>query len=135
MENNIDKKRNTKKTTESRLTGGEILDLIAKISHETWMRQAFRDKKIPLGDLPREVSDSDKERAEDAWRALENDKPETREKAIDLLAKRSHEMWLAFKTKQSSIEGLDPNPNNHDRERAEDIIRALEESGVLSFEK
>ena len=125
-----------KTTPETRLNEQEILDLIAEVSHKTWMKQANRDKGTPLDRLSPEVSNGDRDRAADAWRALETEKPKTRAEAVTLLASRSHEMWLDFKRVQVTLEKLDPNPNDHDRERAEDIIKALEIAGIpLSFGK
>ena len=128
-ENKIDAK-------EIKLTKEQILNLIAETSHKTWMKQANRDKGTPMNNLSPEVSEGDRKRASDVWAALEAQKPATREAAVDLLAKRSHEMWLESKRVVVSLEPLDLNPTDHDRERAEDIIKALEAEGVpLSFRK
>ncbi|MBI2627575.1 hypothetical protein HYW72_01445 [Candidatus Nomurabacteria bacterium] len=122
-----------KTTPEAKLTKQEILDLIEKASHQTWMRQAHRDKGTNMDKLSQAVSDGDRERAADAWKELEKEKPKTRAEAVTLLARRSHEMWLAHKRVLVSTEEFDLNPNDHDRERAEDIIKALEVRGVLSY--
>ncbi len=115
------------------LNRSEQLSLIAWVSHQTWMKQASRDKGIPIEKLSKEVSDGDKERAEDALNALEERKLKIKTEAINLLAKRSHDMWLNFRKEQGSPELVRIEPENHDYERAKDIINALQACGALSF--
>lgn len=129
-----------KKTRESKLNPLEILNLIAEVSHKTWMKQAAQAPKWEGKELPKEPFPDDHKRAEDAWKQLESFKPKTRERAVAVVAISSHLMWLAYKESErlkvgGPIEKLDPIPNDHDKERAEDIINALEARGVLSFPK
>ena len=49
----------------------ELVRRLAEVSHATWMRQAHRDKGIPLEELAAEVTDHNLERAEDTVRELE----------------------------------------------------------------
>lgn len=49
----------------------ELLEALARVSHETWRQQAHRDKGIAWEDLPEEVTDHDRERAEHTLRELE----------------------------------------------------------------
>jgi hypothetical protein len=49
----------------------DIVRLLAKASHETWMRQKEREQIVPREQLPVEVTDYDLEQAEDAVRVLE----------------------------------------------------------------
>jgi len=53
------------------VTRQELLEALARVSHETWRRQAHRDKSIPWEALPADVTDHDRERAEDTLRELE----------------------------------------------------------------
>jgi hypothetical protein len=48
-----------------------LLRELAEICHATWMRQKHRDHQVPLEELGTEVTDHDRERAEDIVRALE----------------------------------------------------------------
>ncbi|OGI94770.1 hypothetical protein A3A03_02715 [Candidatus Nomurabacteria bacterium RIFCSPLOWO2_01_FULL_40_18] len=117
-----------------RLTSQETIDLIAKVSHKTWMRQAAQNPKWEGKDLPKEPFLDDHKRAADTLVALGVQEPATRQAAVELAARVSHDAWLAFqKEKTGTIEGLDSKPQPHDYERAEDIIKALEEKGLLSF--
>lgn len=116
----------------------QILNTLALISHQTWMRQCAISKGRPIESLPKEVSDGDRERAADAWRVLKETRPETRSEAVRLVALSSHNMWLKHKEQDrlrinGPKENLDSNPNDHDIERANDIVTILETLGVLPF--
>ncbi len=120
--------------TEAKLTSPELVSFIAEISHRTWMSQAHKYKGTPLDQLKKEPFPDDHKRAADALKELEEKKPKTRVEALSLVAASSHNMWVEFQVglgKQK--DDLDLNPNDHDRERAEDIVKALEVRGVLSF--
>jgi hypothetical protein len=52
-------------------TRDELARTLAEVSHATWMRQANRDKGVPLEKLSAEVAEHDLERAEDTVRELE----------------------------------------------------------------
>jgi hypothetical protein len=53
------------------ITRDELVELLAAVSHRTWMRQKNRDQGVPLDKLGVEVTDHDRERAEDAVAELE----------------------------------------------------------------
>ena len=53
------------------LTRAELVERLAEVSHRTWMRQKARDQGVPLEELGTEVTDHDRERAEEAVRELE----------------------------------------------------------------
>lgn len=53
------------------ITREELIEALARVSHETWRRQAYRDKGIPLEQLSQEVHPHDRERAEDTVKELE----------------------------------------------------------------
>jgi hypothetical protein len=59
----------------------------------------------------------------------------TRAQLVSALADVSHRTWLRQKVRdQGARRGdLDPNVAPHDVERAEDIVRKLEELGVVRF--
>ena len=50
---------------------GDLVAALARISHDTWRRQAHRDKRIPLDELSEDVHPHDLERAEDTVAELE----------------------------------------------------------------
>ena len=126
------------KKKELKLSKTEILSLIAETCHRTYMIRRSAHKGIPIESIPKEVTSDDRERAEDAWKELRKHKGLTREQAISLVATSSHKMWLkhaerdSIKT-SSPMPKLDLSPNEHDYERAEDIIKALEAKEVLHF--
>lgn len=49
----------------------ELLGQLAEICHATWMRQKHRDHRVPWEQLEPQVTDHDRERAEDIVAALE----------------------------------------------------------------
>jgi hypothetical protein len=49
----------------------ELTERLARVSHDTWMRQAHRDKGIPWEELSSGVADHDRERAADTVDELE----------------------------------------------------------------
>jgi len=49
----------------------ELVDRLAAVSHRTWMRQKHRDQGVPLDELGTDVTDHDRERAEDTVAELE----------------------------------------------------------------
>lgn len=49
----------------------DLIEELAVVSHETWMRQKSRDQNVPIETLSKETTDHDRERAEDTVRALE----------------------------------------------------------------
>lgn len=53
------------------LTRDELVQRLAEVSHETWMRQKAEDLRRQLEEIPAEVTEHDLERAEDAVRELE----------------------------------------------------------------
>ncbi len=115
----------------------ERLDRLARVSHNTWMRQAAQSEKWKGQELPQEPFLDDRKRAADALRILEKNKPTTREEAVRLISISSHKMWMQYtdENKGKQMENLGPDPNDHDKERAEDIVSALESEGFLKFEK
>ena len=48
-----------------------LVEQLAEVSHRTWMRQKHRDQGVPVEQLATEVSEHDRERAEDAVAELE----------------------------------------------------------------
>ena len=48
----------------------ELVRRLAEVWHQSWMRQAHRDKGIPLEELTPGVTEHDLERAEDTVREL-----------------------------------------------------------------
>jgi hypothetical protein len=53
------------------MTRADLVERLAEISHQTYLRQAVRDKGIALEDLSQEVAPHDRERAEDTVAELE----------------------------------------------------------------
>lgn len=53
------------------MTREELVEALARVSHETWRRQAHQDKGTPWEELPEEIHEHDRERAEDTVRELE----------------------------------------------------------------
>ncbi len=53
------------------MTREDLISRVAEISHTTWKRQKHRDQGVPLGDLSDEVTEHDRERAEDIVSELE----------------------------------------------------------------
>lgn len=53
------------------LSRDDLVQRLAKVSHDSWMRQAHRDKGIPWDELEPEVTAHDLERAEDIVGELE----------------------------------------------------------------
>ena len=53
------------------MTRVDAVELLARASHATWMRQKERDQGVPRTELDPEVTDHDRERAEDAVAAFE----------------------------------------------------------------
>jgi hypothetical protein len=53
------------------ITRSELVEALARVSHDTWRRQAHRDKEIPLDELSEDVHPHDRERAEDTVTELE----------------------------------------------------------------
>jgi hypothetical protein len=49
----------------------ELVDALARVSHETWRRQKNRDQGTPWEELSEAVTPHDRERAEDTVRELE----------------------------------------------------------------
>jgi hypothetical protein len=49
----------------------ELIEALARVSHDTWRRQANRDKGTPWEKLSEDVHLHDRERAEDTVRELE----------------------------------------------------------------
>ena len=49
----------------------DLVAALARVSHDTWRRQAHRDKGIPLEELSEDVHRHDVERAEDTVAELE----------------------------------------------------------------
>lgn len=49
----------------------ELVEHLAVVSHRTWMRQKHRDQGVPLDQLEPEVTEHDRERAQDTVSALE----------------------------------------------------------------
>jgi hypothetical protein len=50
----------------------ELVERLAAVSHRTWMRQKHRDQGVPWENLIVEVTDHDRERAEDTVAELES---------------------------------------------------------------
>jgi hypothetical protein len=55
----------------NQLTREELVERLARISHDTWMRQKARDTDAVLEDLDAQVAPHDLERAEDTVQELE----------------------------------------------------------------
>ena len=53
------------------MTRMELVRRLAEVSHATWLRQKHRDHGVPLEELDPEVTEHDRERAEDTVRELE----------------------------------------------------------------
>ena len=53
------------------LTRETLVSALAEASHASWMRQKSRDQGVPWADLVEDVTDHDRERAEDAVVELE----------------------------------------------------------------
>jgi hypothetical protein len=53
------------------ISRSELVERLAAVSHESWMRQKHRDQGFPLDQLEPNVTDHDRERAEDAVAELE----------------------------------------------------------------
>jgi hypothetical protein len=53
------------------ITRDELIEALARVSHETWRRQAHRDRGIPWEELSEEVTPHAREHAEDTVRELE----------------------------------------------------------------
>lgn len=49
----------------------ELVERLAEVSHRSWMRQKHRDQGVPVEQLTPEVSEHDRERAEDTVAELE----------------------------------------------------------------
>jgi hypothetical protein len=49
----------------------QLIQRLAEVSHLTYLRQKNRDQGVPLGELTLEVTDHDRERAEDIVAELE----------------------------------------------------------------
>lgn len=57
--------------TGSGLGRSEVVEILAEVSHRTWLRQKVRDQGADAADLDKSVTDHDLERAEDAVMRLE----------------------------------------------------------------
>jgi hypothetical protein len=59
----------------------------------------------------------------------------TREQVVERLAEVSHTTWMRQKERDQGVPRaeLDPDPTDHDRERAEDAVAELERMGVLDL--
>ena len=101
----------------TKLLSREVLNLLAQTCHNTWLRQREKDKGVSVAQGPEEVSNDDRKRVNAAIRAIVEGHPKTRQDVVALVAKSS----------------LDPNPNHHDIERAEDLVKELEGAGVISY--
>lgn len=56
----------------SQLTRAELVERLAEVSHRTWMRQKAEDApELAAKGLPAEVTDHDRQRAEDTVAELE----------------------------------------------------------------
>jgi hypothetical protein len=57
----------------------------------------------------------------------------SRDELIDQLARVSHSTWMRQKVRDQGADPdeLDPEPTDHDKERAEDIVVRLEVLGIL----
>lgn len=55
----------------SEISRDELVQQLALISHQTWMRQKHRDQGVPVDEIPADVTDHDHERAEDTVAELE----------------------------------------------------------------
>jgi hypothetical protein len=53
------------------ITREELVERLAAVSHRTWMRQKHRDQGVPVDELGSEVTEHDRERAEDTVAELE----------------------------------------------------------------
>ena len=49
----------------------ELVERLAEVSHETWMRQKAEELGRPIDSLPAKVTGHDRERAEDTVQELE----------------------------------------------------------------
>jgi hypothetical protein len=49
----------------------ELVERLAEVSHETWMRQKAEELGRPIDSLPVKVTEHDRERAEDTVQELE----------------------------------------------------------------
>ena len=58
-------------SADATLTREMLVSALAEVSHASWMRQKSRDQGVPWEDLIEEVTDHDRERAEDAVAELE----------------------------------------------------------------
>jgi hypothetical protein len=56
---------------EAKQTAEEARNILARASHDTWRKQSHRDKGTSLEELSDEVPAHDQERADDAFKALE----------------------------------------------------------------
>jgi hypothetical protein len=57
--------------TMPRISRAELVERLAAVSHRTWMRQKHRDQGVPMDQLETEVTEHDRERAEDSVAELE----------------------------------------------------------------
>lgn len=55
----------------AKITRAELVQRLAEISHRSWMVQTHRAKRTPWAEIPCEVSNHDRERAEDVVEELE----------------------------------------------------------------
>jgi hypothetical protein len=55
----------------SDISRDELVTRLAEVSHRTYMRQKLRDHGVPLEEITPEVTDHDRERAEDIVAELE----------------------------------------------------------------
>ena len=53
------------------MTREELVERLAEVSHRTWMLQKSRDQDVPYEQLDPDVTEHDRERAEDAVAELE----------------------------------------------------------------
>jgi len=56
----------------------------------------------------------------------------TRDELVERLAEVSHETYMRQAERDKGLRNLDPNVTDHDRERAEDTVQALERLGIFA---
>jgi len=93
------------------LSRAQTINFLAEIFHQVRMKQGAQSKGDSIESLDLNVSEGDRERAKNAWEALQKEKPKTKTEAIDLLLKL----------------------NDNNRGCAEDMVNALEKMGTLTF--
>jgi hypothetical protein len=127
------------------LTRQDLVDKLAAVSHKTWIRQIAIDQQKYRSTFSVQVTDYDRERAEDAVKRLEDlgigprtgNRPSiTRCELIDELAAVSHKTWIRQKVRDEKkyTAAYPTQVAPHDLERAEDIVECLEELGIVSWD-